>query len=641
MSDASNHVPDRVVALLKTVHPFDRLPPELQAELIADLLVEYFEPDEQILAQGSTGQEFLYIVESGCVRLADNTTHRLVDLCGEGDTFGSVGLLTDNPLPYEAATTEPTICALLRAKRFHALCEADAQFADFFRASLDSPTRAIEPGLNTVQAQLQMGARVGELIRGRPLTCAPDTTVRDAARLMRSEQLTPIVIHQDGRAIGILTDADFRNKIVAEGGSPDTPVRDLMSAPVVGVGANALVFDALMEMAKRRIRHLIVTETPDPASPLIGVLSDNDIAHANELNPAATVRRIEKARSVTDLAHIRTEADGHLVRLYRQGMQAEDLAEIVTEINDRLTLRLLVLAEAKLQAEPQAEPPKLRWTWLVFGSQGRREMGLRGDQDNALLYEDPPSPAEEERAQQWFGAIAKEVNRGLVECGFPACDGEVMAQNPKWCQPLSSWKRIFRNWVLDAEPDALLQASIFFDLRALYGETSLVAELKDDLCEALKDERGFLAFLAHNTLNIRPPLSFFRRFVVDHSGEYRNTFDLKLHGLVPLVDLARVLALDGHFLTTTHTLDRLKHAGERFPDAAELAANAIDAFRYLLDMRLGHHLRLLEAGEGPNDHIDPEGMSKTQQNMLRAVFSAVEDMQKTLAHRYGVHMMQR
>ena len=185
-----------------------------------------------------------------------------------------------------------------------------------------------------------------------------------------------------------------------------------------------------------------------------------------------------------------------------------------------------------------------------------------------------------------------------------------------------------------------MHASVFFDLRALYGDGRLADELKEDLCNALQRERGFLAFLAHNALANRPPLSFFRRFVVDRSGEYRNTFDLKLHGLMPIVDLARVLALEGQFLESANTFDRLSHAAQRLSNTSELTANATDALRYLLDLRLGHHLRLLETGENPNDHIDPEQLSKTQQRVLRAVFSAVEDMQNALAHRYGVHMMQ-
>jgi CBS domain-containing protein len=216
-----------------------------------------------------------------------------------------------------------------------------------------------------------------------------------------------------------------------------------------------------------------------------------------------------------------------------------------------------------------------------------------------------------------------------------------MATNPKWCQPLGAWKRIFRDWVAQPEPLALMHASIFFDLRPMYNQTELAAELTDDLRESLRRERGVFAFLTHNALANRPPLSFFRRFVVDRSGEYRNTFDLKLHGLTPVVYLARVLALEAGFLESSHTFARLEHAGKHLDGVAAMADSATDAFRYLLDMRLAHHLRLLVEDQKVNDHIDPATLSKTQQRMLRALFATVQEAQEGLSLRHGAHMMRR
>lgn len=634
-------VPDRVVALIETTPPFDRLSPPLRAELLRDLLVEYFEPEERILAQGSTRHEHVYLVESGSVRLMDVPRQRLADLCGEGDTFGADALLSDEPLPYEAVAAEPTVCALVPADRFRALCAADAGFADFFTETLKPKARAVEAAFDAADARLLIATRVASLVRRKPLTCPPDTPVREAARRMRAQRVGCILVVREGRAIGILTDADLRNKVVAEGASTDTPVSRLMSAPVFSLGADAPLFGALMEMSRRRFHHIVVTAQADPASPLLGILSDEDIAHAKGMNPAATIRRLQKARSITELARIRAEADGHLLRLYQHGGSPEDLTEILTEINDCLTLRLLHLAEADLRAKHPRDAVDLRWTWLALGSKGRREMGLRADQDNALLYEDPSGPAEQKQADRWLGAIARRVVMGLAACGFPLCNGGVMATNPKWRQPLSQWKRIFRSWVLEPEPRALMHAAIFFDLRPMHHHTELGRELTDDLCDALRHERGLLPFLTHNALANRPPLSFFRRFVVDRSGQYRNTFDVKLHGLMPVVDLARVLALEARFLDSTNTFDRLEHAGRHLPDAAALTASAADAFRYLLDMRLAHHHRLLEAGRKPDDHIDPAALSKTQQKILRAVFSTVQDAQDNLEHRHGAHLMRR
>ena len=222
-------VPDRVVALIETTGPFDLLSPACRAELIGELLVEYFEPDERILEYGSTGVSHLYLVESGSVRLVDTVRHRLADLCGEGDTFGAVALLTDDPLPYEAVTAEPTVCALLPAEPFRSLCQAEPRFADFFAESLKPKARAVEVTFDAADARLLVATRVAALVRRKPLTCPPQTTVRQAATLMRDHRAGAILVVAEGQTVGILTDTDLRNKIVAEGASTDTPVDRLTS----------------------------------------------------------------------------------------------------------------------------------------------------------------------------------------------------------------------------------------------------------------------------------------------------------------------------------------------------------------------------------------------------------------------------
>lgn len=631
-------VPDRVADLLATTPPFEWLSDELRGELIANLLVEYFEADEPIRLHDEGNDGFLYIVESGCVRLVDTESGRLIDLCGEGDTLGAELLLNDGVSLHRAVAAEPTVCAMLPATTFRTLCDANSDFADFFRENLEPDVR-VDQVVDAVGERLLFGTKVSTLIIRKLVTCRPDTTVREAALMMRNEAANSILVLREHDAVGIVTDSDLRNQVIAEGASHDTPVSKIMSAPLITIGSGSLIFEALMMMSRHGVHHLVVSRDSDEEGPPAGVLSEQDIAHAGGRSPASTLKRIEKALSLGELAHIRTHSDRQLLRLFHQGVKPEDIMEVVTEVNDRVTIRLLQLAEENLIARHPEQAVDLKWTWLTLGSKGRREMGLSGDQDNAILYEDPADPTAIERADRWFKTLAQRVNLGLAECGFPFCRGGVMAVNEKWRQPLSKWKQIFRTWILEPEPAALMHATVFFDLRALYGDVSLADELKADLCGALRQERGFLAFLAHNAVSNRPPLSFFRHFVVERSGEYRDTFNIKLHGLAPLVDIARILALESGFLASTNTLARFAHAGKHLGDAKELTANAADAFSYLLDLRLRHHLEAVEARTKPNDHIHPASLSKTQQKVLRAVFSAMEEMQVNLTYRYGAQMM--
>jgi len=481
-----------------------------------------------------------------------------------------------------------------------------------------------------------------DLVRRLPVTCTPETSVRAAAQQMRRENVGSILVLVDGDPVGIVTNTDLRDRVIADGRAPEMPVSAVMSRPVVTRPATASIFEALRTLMRHRMHHLVVTATEAPGAPVIGVVSDQDIARLHGFNPVALLKRIERAPSVMALTSIRRELAPHLLYLEAQGVSAEDIIAVNTEANDLLTVRVLQCVEESLRREAAVEAVDLRWVWLSLGSEGRGEMSLKTDQDNALLYEDPSSEAEATQAQRWFLRFAEAANEALVQCGFTRCPGDVMARNPRWCRPLGAWKRTFRGWIQEPDPKALMQASIFFDLRGLHGDTGLVTALQDDLRQALKAERGFLAFMMHNALTNRPPLSIFGGFALARSGPHRHRFDLKLRGLMPLVDLARILALEAGYLASTHTMDRLQHVQTALPDLQATVDNARDAYRYLVDRRLAHHLRALRHGEALSNldnYLDPDTLSDVQQQMLKAVFGVIRDMQEVLAHRYGAGMM--
>ena len=263
-------------------------------------------------------------------------------------------------------------------------------------------------------------------------------------------------------------------------------------------------------------------------------------------------------------------------------------------------------------------------------------MGILTDQDNALVYADPSNPEEAERAERWFGALAEHANLALAEVGFTLCKGDIMARNPKWRRPLGDWKETFRGWILEPEARALMEAGIFFDLRGIHGDMSLVRDLKSEISGTLQEERRFLPMLAANALTGRPPpSSLLRRLVAGFSGG-RDAFDIKRHGLRPLVDVARVFAMQLRYLDSASTSDRLQHATRALPEMAVAAENALEAYRYLSQFRFSRHLRAVQRGEMPDNNVGLSSLNATQQNMLEAAFSTVSDVQSAVARRYGV-----
>jgi CBS domain-containing protein len=351
------------------------------------------------------------------------------------------------------------------------------------------------------------------------------------------------------------------------------------------------------------------------------------------------IKRLSRAASIEDLARLRTEGMRSVLRLVEQGVRAAELLDVMTEINDQLTARLIRLVESNLRQTWKGAIPELPWVWMMLGSEGRREQSLRTDQDNAIIYADPSTKSEGVAAEKWFGALATDVNDALSRCGYALCPGEVMARNPRWRQPLSGWKRTFRQWVLTPDPSALMHASVFFDLRAGYGDRGLLENLQADLLEGIGQEPGFLGFLMRSALDYTPPLSFFRRFVVERGGEHSGSFDIKRRGLMPVVGIARVMALDVRYLDSTNTFDRLEYVVRTQPRLATSAENVLEAYQYLVDLRLKHHLDAFSSGQSPDNYINPEALTRTQRRILRSVFSVVSDAQESLGQRYGAGMI--
>jgi CBS domain-containing protein len=628
----SSAILQRVRTLLERTPPFDRLTETERADLLKDLTIEYYETGEVIIEQGFTMPRNLYIVESGLVRLMDMDQQRLIDKCGEGDTFGAFGLIKGGTMIYEAKAVEPTVCALLKAERFQKVYSGDEAFAAFFDNDLNQYVRRLGTTVDVTGAHLLFSRRLGVLNHRPVITCDVDTTVQQAARVMHYERASAILVQRGPEVVGLFTNSDLRSRVVAHGRSLETPVEAVMSSPVVSITTEARLFDAMMRMLQHRVSHLVIQRAD--GTPL-GVLSDRDLAHFRGQDPVASVRRLEMASSVDEMASVRTEVGEQLLYLYQQGVQPEQLTAILSVVYDRIAVRVLELVERDLRSAPEAVT--LPWAWLRMGSGGRQEMALSTKQHNALVYANPEDAEEAERAQEWFERLATRANWALEVCGFPGSD--IVARDSRWRMPLLDWQKTFRSWIHEADGATLTTVPLFLDLRCIYGEAKLEVALKADIGDALNIQamdknRHFLSMMMQNALTHRPPLSFFKQFVLERTGEHRNTFDIRERGILPVADAARVLALELRFFDSTNTFTRLRHAASALPELETLIQDTLEAYQYVFDFRLEHQLRAIELGEPPNNFILPTSLTKIQRNLLRTAFETIMQLQEQLAKRY-------
>jgi len=637
----------RILDFIRTVPPFDTLAREELTALARQMEIAYYPANDALIRKGDSAPAYLYIIQVGSARTTFKDASGqeiLVDVWGEGDVLSFVNLQQGTLAMFDIIANEDLMAFQLPVAAFRDLVDKNATFKRYFSDSLAHALKGIQQTGDTQQTQLIdpspgfvdgcfTDKKVADLMTTDVLTCTPGTSVREAVREMTRWQVSAIVISDDNQVpIGILTDRDLRARVLAADVSVDTAIAQVMSQPPLTISPQAYTFDALVEMSRHGVRYLPVAE----GGTLRGIISDHDIKLETGSSPVGVVEDIEKSRSLDELFGTRQKIDKVRQMLLRQSGSIRKGVELITELNDRVTLKLLRLTEQQLQSEGHGTPP-VKYSWMALGSEGRREQTLRTDQDNALVFEEPPAEAKVE-VRQWFLAFAKRVVNGLAHYGFPLCTGDIMASNPQWCLTERQWRATFLNWVNHPTPETLRMASIFFDFRELHADTAFLAQLRTLLHDAIGKKPLFLRFLAKNSLYTRPPLGFLRQFVVEKSGEHKNKLDLKLRGLTPVVDAARVIALDLD-IHHTNTMDRLDQIHARqFLDNA-FYADLREAYGFISYLRISHHLEARVKGREPDNFIAPGALNSLQRKMLKESFLVINKFQETIEFHYQTHLI--
>ncbi|MEM6262596.1 MAG: DUF294 nucleotidyltransferase-like domain-containing protein [Bacteroidota bacterium] len=636
----------RVSDFLGIYPPFSFLPRDIVEDLAGKVRVKYYMENEYVFHQGDEPLEYIFVLNKGSVELSklDQGSERLVDICDDGDVFGIRSFITENPYQLSAKAAEDTLVYALPKAEFSPLLEVYPKVALYFAAGLASglPNEGELPGhLQKAQRELLSDTGQSSLFReedvlivnakNKIITCSEDATIQEVAQIMTDQRIGSVVIaDQEKRPLGIVTNVDFTRKVMTTAISRHSPVKDIMSSPVMTIANGRTVASIILIMMRQNLRHLVVTEDGTAETKVIGVVSERDILLMQGNNPAVLIKQIMKTSDEQVLANIRDRA-GDLIHNYlKQEISIPFIADLMTEINDALIERAIVLSIEKLEADGMKKPA-LRFCWLSLGSEGRGEQLLRTDQDNAILYEDPPED-QAEYARDYFLKLGEEINRYMIVFGYEECPAEIMARNPKWNQPLSGWKKHFLDWISVPEPKALMHGTIFFDFRAEYGDISLADELYDFLFDEIKRQPLFFSLFAQNALENPPPLSFFKNFIVERGGSHKNKFDIKLRGMMPLADAARALTFKHEQRHITNTFKRFENLAELDPPNARVYNEAAMAYELLMRYRALNGF----ANNNSGRYIDPKKLNKIERQTLKYSFSTIEDVQSLLKTQFDL-----
>ena len=600
-------------------HPFDLLEMDRLTALSDRTRFISVAQGETILSVGQP-VEGLYLIHSGEVDLITPEDSLLLHL-SVGNCFGERAMLSDGKAPNQAVANQDCTLFLIPKTDFLELTQDSAAFHAYFDSSLIKRTAQARPNDSTTDL---ISITIGQLMTPNPITIGPDIPVTDAAKLMRDRNISCLLITEGEKLIGILTSGDMAHRVVAAGLDLETPVRAIMTPNPFTLGPNALGFDALLSMMERTHTHLPVVDE----GKLVGILTNTNLVHRQAVSAPFLIRDLQRQDDFASLAAIVAKVPQMLAQLVGSGVDAHNIGRIVTNVTDSLTRRLIQLAEDKLG------PPPIPYLWLACGSQGRQEQTGVSDQDNCLILDESYSEAEH---GSYFEQFAKFISDGLNAAGFYYCPGDMMATNPRWRQPASVWRGYFDTWINKPDPMAQMLASVMFDLRPIAGEETLFAGLYQETLEKAKKNSIFRAHMISNSLSHTPPLSFFRGFALIKKGEHKDTVDLKLNGVVPIVDLARAYALQGA-ITAANTHERLQLAREKGVISQSGAQDLIDAYDLIATMRLEHQARQIREGKKPDNFLAPGNLSELERNHLKDAFIMIKTQQSALGHAQGANI---
>lgn len=615
MTDSSPPTQD-LQAALRRHRVFGLLPEAVQTHLASSLEIQQLPPGTQISTTDESPQRLHWLVAGNLV-LLDAQQQPVVAL-QTGEIFG----LRSSAKVSVAAARADTWCELValdavlvdtlrdEAPALSFLLPSSEPAADPSRAG-ESPS---DPSLNL------MTTPVRSLIKRAPITLAPQTSIKEAARLMSEQRVSSVLIVEQDLLFGLVTDRDLRNRVIATGLDTARPVADIATLAPMSIDVQNPAFEALLLMARHNIHHVPVLD----GQRIVGMITATDLTEQHSTSAVYLAGDVYKQSTVEGLQR----ASSKIKRLQQSLAAAEASAystgHIITAVTDAITIRLLQLGEAMLGPAP------VDYVWVAAGSQARNEQTAKSDQDNCMVLDDTYDEAQH---GAYFKDLTQFVCDGLDACGYIYCPGEMMAMTDTWRQPKKRWVEYFARWTGQPDPKSLMLTCVFFDLRAIHGKTELLDTLRRGVLERTKGNSIFLAYMVGNALQHQPPLGMFKGISAIRSGEHKGTIDMKHTGVVPIVDLARVHALaGGHDAVNTH--DRLLSAAAGGSISEQSSRDLRDALEFLAFTRIQHQARQIGAGQAPDNYLRLEDISNFERTQLKDAFTVVQSLQSVLGQRY-------
>ena len=612
---------------LKQFKPFDQLPEDVLLKLSQTIPIKTYPTGSFVFVEGEKSLDCLFLVLSGVAEII--TGNGAVRLRSQGEFFGETVILTGKRYPASSKVLAELTCYVLGKEIFENLLQNYQEVAHYFNRVLTDRLWGLYEEMLQEQPYESFGLgferfkqKVYDIMSAPVETCQPHTPINDLARQFTKKKISSMVVTDpNGKMLGLVSERDIISKVLARDGNPSVVAAvDIMQHDPPTLSPNAFFYQALLTMLKSHGKYIVVTEQLRP----IGIVTIGDLTRARITSSLTIVKDIELSGNILELVQAIKQINKTVATMISEKASASEIGEVVSELYDILTRRLLLLAE-NLMVEKGLGRPPVDYCWLTMGSGGREELTPSSDQDSAIIFADAP-PEEEGEIKAYFHELALFVTEGLDQCGLIKCPGNIMPTNPEWCWSITTWKNMVSNWARTPNPDAIRQFTIFLDFRPVYGQEYLAQTLRDYTLRMFRTTPALLHFLTVDALSHRVPLNLFKHVILEKNKDHKNEVDLKKAACVHIVDCIRIFAMrEG--VVEVNTLTRLKKLIQFEAISADDAEYYEAAFQSLMMFRMRENLRKLGLGLVPDNYINPTNLSERERSVMRESFLAVDRLQ--------------
>ncbi|KJY86205.1 CBS domain-containing protein [Pseudoalteromonas piscicida] len=592
--------------------PFSELPEAAASYFSKHIEIVYLsQTNQQDWLQD--GKPNLYLLRSGVVDLI-SAKDEVIGRMSEGDYFGYPSLLTGDAIQNRIEVQKDGLVYILNEQNFDFLRREYKPFEQYF---VRAHANRLLSSRYKQQSETWSERKISELMTKDAVTIGPTASIREAAKLMSQHRVSSIMVTEQARLVGVVTDRDLRNRVLAQDKDPSAPLAEIMTEKPKHIFENNRVFSALHLMLKHNIHHLpVLNEAYKP----LGMLTSTDLLRQQKSDPVQLIGRIYKAQNLLAIKSCAQEIPDLLRQFSYHIEDISLIGKLLSGLTDALTSRLIYLYQQQHGAAP------CRFAWICFGSQAREEQTLHSDQDNGLLLPDNIS----ENDSRYFAALGAFVCEQLNECGIQSCPGNIMASNIDCRGTVAQWTAKFSNWILSPTPKAMLNCKIYFDMRFIDGASDLYATLRQSLDQISRNELFYAAMATDINAN-SVPIGIFQQFKLEKDKSKHKYLDLKKRGVAIINDVVRLYALKVG-VARANTLERLEALTKSPLLAKSDIDNLKDCWRFLTQLRLKTQINR----EGlPGNCINPENLSSLERHQLKEAFYLVKQAQQASAFKFA------